>query len=104
SSWRADVADERDDPAEDQEPTDAAEEDRGWREATGGVRIIGAHEAGDPEGTGDVRPVVRVRGGTEPPNYGAGQIWADDGPADEADEPDEADEADDEGLDEARAL
>ncbi len=48
--------------------------------------------------------MVRVRGGTEPPNYGAGQIWADDGPADEPDEADEADEADDEGLDEARAL
>ncbi len=88
------MADERDDAPEDQDPTEA-DEDRGWREATGGVRIIGAHEAGDPEGTGDVRPVVRVRGGAEPPNYGAGQIWADDAP--------QADEADDEALDEARA-
>jgi phosphatidate cytidylyltransferase len=78
-----DDRDERPDEAEDDTSSDASLNETGneptWTgEATGGVRIIGAHEAGDPEGTGDARPVVRVRGGAEPPSYGEGQVWADD--------------------------
>jgi len=104
----ADERDERPDAADAGAEGDHRDEDRAWTQTTGGVRIIGAHEAGDPEGTGDVRPVVRVRGGAEPPNYQAGQVWADeeDAEEDEALEPlDEdsslgEDELDEEGFDE----
>ncbi len=68
--------DPRDDDAASEE-SDPATSAAPWSdEPTGGVRIIGAQEAGAV--ADDERPVVRLRGAAEPPSYPDGQIWADD--------------------------